>query len=175
MSRNECWQVADTLGLDQASFDGALDFFHRVSLMFYFRDILPHVVFIDPQVMLDKVSELIEFMFELREPEDQDESAPNTPPTASMSPGTVASTPKKHTFSRTFSQRNCPPPPLNYQVSHPSSLLMMHLRRCCFLQQPTFSLLVGKNSTSLDILPSSFLRANNSGAITTLASSHLMI
>ena len=78
MSRHECWQVAESLGLDEASFDSALDFFHSVSLMFYFRDILPEVVFIDPQVMLDKVSEVIEFMFELREPADQDEPSPDT-------------------------------------------------------------------------------------------------
>ena len=89
MSRSECWQVAESLGLDEASFDAALDFFHSVSLMFYFRDILPAVVFIDPQVMLDKVSEPIEFMFELREPEDQDEctseatAADNHPPSDS--------------------------------------------------------------------------------------------
>ena len=89
MSREECWQVAESLGLDKASFDAALDFFHSMSLMFYFRDILPAVVFIDPQVMLDKVSEPIEFMFELREPEDQDEctseatTADNHPPSDS--------------------------------------------------------------------------------------------
>ena len=85
MSRQECWQVAESLGLDEASFDSALDFFHSVSLMFYFRDVLPGVVFIDPQVMLDKVSELIEFMFELREPADQDEPSPDTPAAAKMS------------------------------------------------------------------------------------------
>ena len=89
MSREECWQVAESLGLDEASFDAALDFFHSVSLMFYFRDILPAVVFINPQVMLDKVSEPIEFMIELREPEDQDEctseatAADNHPPSDS--------------------------------------------------------------------------------------------
>ena len=95
MSCDECWLVAESLGLDEASFNGALDFFHRVSLMFYFRDILPHIVFIDPQVMLDKVSELIEFMFELREPEDEDESTPDTTPAATTSSGAAASTPKK--------------------------------------------------------------------------------
>ena len=95
MSRDECWLVAESLGLDEASFNGALDFFHRVSLMFYFHDILPHIVFIDPQVMLDKVSELIEFMFELREPEDEDESTPDTTPAATTSSGAAASTPKK--------------------------------------------------------------------------------
>ena len=95
MSRDECWLVAKSLGLDVASFNGALDFFHRVSLMFYFHDILPHIVFIDPQVMLDKVSELIEFMFELREPEDEDESTPDTTPAATTSSDAAASTPKK--------------------------------------------------------------------------------
>ena len=95
MSCDECWLVAESLGLDEASFNGALDFFHRVSLMFYFRDILPHIVFVDPQVMLDKVSELIEFMFELREPEDEDESTPDTTPAATTSSGAAASTPKK--------------------------------------------------------------------------------
>ena len=64
--------------LEEDSFAAALDFFHSMSLVFYFRDILPGVVFIDPQVLLDKVSELIEFMFELREPENQeDESSPD--------------------------------------------------------------------------------------------------
>ena len=69
----------ESLGLDEASFDAALDFFHSMSLMFYFRDILPAVVFIDPHVMLDKVSEPIEFMFELQEPEDQDECTSGAP------------------------------------------------------------------------------------------------
>ena len=82
MSRDECWQVAESLGLEEESFDSALDFFHSVNLMFYFRDILPKVVFIDPQVILDKVSELVEFMFELQESADQDEPSTDTPPAA---------------------------------------------------------------------------------------------
>ena len=80
MSRHECWQVAESLGLDEQSFDGALDFFHSVSLIFYFRKILPAVVFVDPQVMLDKVSELVEFMFKLRKPADPEKPSPDTPP-----------------------------------------------------------------------------------------------
>ena len=80
MSRHECWQVAESLGLDKQSFDGALDFFHSVSLIFYFRNILPVVVFVDPQVMLDKVSELVEFMFKLRKPADPEKPSPDTPP-----------------------------------------------------------------------------------------------
>ena len=85
MSRQECWLVAESLELDEASFDLALDHFHRVSLMFYFRTILPDTVFIDPQVLLDKVSELVEFMFELREPEEN-ESSNNTQPEEKPTP-----------------------------------------------------------------------------------------
>ena len=80
MSRHECWQVAESLGLDEPSFDGALDFFHSVSLIFYFRNILPAVVFIDPQVILDKVSELVEFMFKLRQPADPEKATPDMLP-----------------------------------------------------------------------------------------------
>ena len=80
MSHHKCWQVAESLGLDEQSFDSALDFFHSVSLIFYFRNILPAVVFVDPQVMLDKVSELVEFMFKLRKPADPEKPSPDTPP-----------------------------------------------------------------------------------------------
>ena len=133
MSRDECWQVAESLGLEEESFDGALDFFHSVSLMFYFRDILPEVVFIDPQVILDKVSELVEFMFELQEPADQDEpstdstsaarsdggqqssTSPNTPPGATAAPPEklpleeLAPTPKKASRSSTLDTEILPP------------------------------------------------------------------
>ena len=91
MSRQECWLVAESLELDEASFDLALDHFHRVSLMFYFRTILPDTVFIDPQVLLDKVSELVEFMFELREPEEN-ESSNNTQPEEKPTPDVVQKT-----------------------------------------------------------------------------------
>ena len=83
MSRKECWRVAQSLGLEKDTFNAALDFFHNWSLMFYFRDILPEVVFIDPQVLLDKVSELVVFMFELREPVDEETTSPEMPATAS--------------------------------------------------------------------------------------------
>ena len=90
MSRSECWLVAESLGLEEASFEEALQFFHSVSLMFYFHDILREVVFIDPQVILDKVSELVEFMFELREPEEEEEESS---PEATASDGPPQSEP----------------------------------------------------------------------------------
>ena len=86
MSRQECLKVAESLGLAENSFDLALNHFHEVSLMFYFRTILPKTVFVDPQVLLDKVSELVEFMFELREPEEEDESSDDTKPDEKHTP-----------------------------------------------------------------------------------------
>ena len=86
MSRQECLKVAESLGLAENSFDLALDHFHEVSLVFYFRTILPKTVFVDPQVLLDKVSELVEFMFELREPEEEDESSDDTKPEEKHTP-----------------------------------------------------------------------------------------
>ena len=79
MSHEECWLVAQSLGLENDTFNAALDFFHNWSLMFYFRDILPKVVFIDPQVLLDKVSELVVFMFELQEQEDEESESSEIP------------------------------------------------------------------------------------------------
>ena len=86
MSRKECWRVAQSLGLEKDTFNAALDFFHNWSLMFYFRDILPEVVFIDPQVLLDKVSELVVFMFELREPEEEETTSPEMKAAATSKP-----------------------------------------------------------------------------------------
>ena len=92
MSHDECWQVAESLGLEKESFDSSLDFFHSVNLMFYFRDILPKVVFIDPQVILDKISELIEFMFELREPDEPSTETLASPSGASPSKESIPTT-----------------------------------------------------------------------------------
>ena len=73
MSYHHCWQIAKIqLGLNEASFNSALDFFHSVGIMLYFRSILPKVVFLEPQVILEKVAELVEFMFELQELEHQE-------------------------------------------------------------------------------------------------------
>ena len=99
MSREECWQVAESVGLDEGSFDEALDFFHSVSLMFYFKENLKEVVFVDPQVILDKVSELIEFMFELRQPEDEDEDDESSPDTTAADNPPPSDTSKHDTHS----------------------------------------------------------------------------
>ena len=159
MSREECWQVAESLGLDEASFDAALDFFHSMSLMFYFRDILPAVVFIDPQVMLDKVSEPIEFMFELRESEDQDgctseaTAADNQPPSDS-----VKQSPHSNDTATAIS--TLPPKKLSGPRSSESHATT---RDCKPLPK---KLLSTTQALDVDLLPPSWYKFNKFGHIT---------
>ena len=59
LSRSECLEVARRLHLDVSALDAALIYLDELSLIFYYPDILPEVVFTDPQVLLDKISELV--------------------------------------------------------------------------------------------------------------------
>ena len=62
LSREECFTTAmDKLHFedDEAKFDAAIYYLHELSVLFYYHDILPEVVFADPQVIYDKVSELV--------------------------------------------------------------------------------------------------------------------
>ena len=80
LSREECLKIAESLELDKESFELALEFFHKLSIIFYYPAILPDVVFVDPQVLLDKVTEFVEFKFELQEDKDSaDSTAPCLP------------------------------------------------------------------------------------------------
>jgi hypothetical protein len=62
VSREDCFTTAmDKLHFedDAAEFDVAIQYLHNLSVLFYYQDILPEIVFADPQVIYDKVSELV--------------------------------------------------------------------------------------------------------------------
>ena len=59
LSRSECLEVAYRLHLDESALDAALIYLVELSLVFYYPDILPEIVFTNPQVLLDKISELV--------------------------------------------------------------------------------------------------------------------
>ena len=59
LSRNECLEVARRLHLDESALEAALIYLDELSLIFYYPEILPEVVFTNPQVLLDKISELV--------------------------------------------------------------------------------------------------------------------
>ena len=63
----ECCALAHGLGFQSAVLDAALDFFDEVCIAHYYPMVLPNTVFVDPQVPLDKVSELTEHAISLRE------------------------------------------------------------------------------------------------------------
>ena len=69
LSRKECLLIAEQLGFSESECDAALTHFDELNLYLYYPDVLPNVVFSDPQVPLDKASELVQRTYQLREPE----------------------------------------------------------------------------------------------------------
>ena len=72
LSREQCGLVAKSMQIDKKSCEEALQFFNRLNMLFYFPSILPHLVFMKPQMLLDKVTELVEESYRMSQPrEDQ--------------------------------------------------------------------------------------------------------
>ena len=67
LSRKECLSVAHNLRFSEEEFDAALQHFDKLNLCLYYPGVLPDVVFSDPQVPLDKASELVQHSYKLRE------------------------------------------------------------------------------------------------------------
>ncbi|CAI8033815.1 hypothetical protein GBAR_LOCUS19067 [Geodia barretti] len=67
LPRELCQQVAESMEMDDESCGEALNFFDGLNMLFYFPDILPQLVFMEPQMLLDKVSELVEETYHMRQ------------------------------------------------------------------------------------------------------------
>ena len=63
----QCKFVAKELQLDDVDVKGALQFFHDHHIFHYYPNVLPDVVFCDTQVLLDKVTELVEYAAYLKD------------------------------------------------------------------------------------------------------------
>ena len=74
LSRAECLQIAYLLDFREDSFNAALKFFNELNVIKYSPEVLPSVVFIDSQVPLDKISELVWHSFWLRQPAGEEPS-----------------------------------------------------------------------------------------------------
>ena len=68
LSRAECLAMARQLSIKEDSFDAALEFFNDLNVIKYMPDVLPGVIFIDSQIPLDKLSELVFHNYLLRQP-----------------------------------------------------------------------------------------------------------
>ena len=66
LHRKECLKVARLLHLSESDFDAALDHLASYCVIHYYWHLLPDVVFIDPQFLPFKISELVRYHYELR-------------------------------------------------------------------------------------------------------------
>ena len=68
LSIDECLEeaAAYVYHFTRKSLDDVLQYLHSLKLIMYYKDILPDIVFIDAQVLLDKITELVEYSIELR-------------------------------------------------------------------------------------------------------------
>jgi hypothetical protein len=66
LPRELCGKVAELLEIDEESCGEAVNFFHGLNMLFYFPAILPGLVFMEPQMLLDKVSELVDETYHMR-------------------------------------------------------------------------------------------------------------
>ena len=67
LSKTECEQIAKALhNFHEDALFEALKFFHEYHIFHYYPTILPNVVFCDTQVLLDKVTELVEYAAYMR-------------------------------------------------------------------------------------------------------------
>ena len=65
-SIDECLEAAAELHFDRHTLDAALQFLDQISVVLYFPEVLEGVLFTNPQVLLDKATELVEEMYILR-------------------------------------------------------------------------------------------------------------
>jgi len=66
VSINECRQIARRLHMNDKTLLAALNYLVALNIFHYYPTILPNVVFCDTQVLLDKISELVEYSHMLR-------------------------------------------------------------------------------------------------------------
>ena len=67
LPRELCQRVAESMEIDDESCGEALNFFDGLNILFYFPNVLPQLVFMEPQMLLDKVSELVEETYSMRQ------------------------------------------------------------------------------------------------------------
>ena len=68
LSRAECLQMASLLNITEDAFHDALVYFDELNVLPYLPNVLPNVVFVESQIPLDKVSELVFHSYYLRQP-----------------------------------------------------------------------------------------------------------
>ena len=63
VSKKECMRIGGNLMMDRTDVEAALMYYHDLTVFLYFPKTLPNVVFLHPQPLFDKLSELISISF----------------------------------------------------------------------------------------------------------------
>ena len=66
ISRTACLGIAAALGINAEALTAALEYFDDLNIFSYYPSVLPEIIFSEPQVLLDKVTELVHFSYSLR-------------------------------------------------------------------------------------------------------------
>ena len=66
LSKAEGLAVARRFHFTDESFEEALKYLDNLNILFYYKEVLPNVIFCDPQVLLDKVTELVQHSYRLQ-------------------------------------------------------------------------------------------------------------
>ena len=66
LTKSECVSVAKQLQPDTDDIDSALDYFDKICIAHYYPQKLPGVVFVDPQVPLEIINDLVRYAMSLR-------------------------------------------------------------------------------------------------------------
>ena len=77
LSIDECLHVSHSLGFSEGELDAALAFFDKLNVFLFKKKILPNVVFTNPQVPLDILSELVKKQYHLKAAEANPTKAAN--------------------------------------------------------------------------------------------------
>ena len=59
-------EVARLLHLSKKDLNAALDHLASFGVIHYYRHLLPNIVFVDPQILLNKISELVKYHYMIR-------------------------------------------------------------------------------------------------------------
>ena len=68
LGRAECLEMARLVDIGEGSLDAALVYFDELNIIKYNQKVLPEVVFVDSQIPLDKVSEIVYHSYLVRHP-----------------------------------------------------------------------------------------------------------
>ena len=66
ISKRECLGLAVLLNINAEALKAALEYFDDLNIFLYYPTVLPHLVFSDSQVPLNKVTELVHFSYSLQ-------------------------------------------------------------------------------------------------------------